>query len=107
MRAAKLAVIFAACTLPLAAHGQIYKCVDETEHVTYQDTACPAESQHVTMRAVMTAPPDHGAKKNPARFYSANLLRCEELAWRGPHGRTSGSARVCYHEEIRPAPSGN
>lgn len=41
--------LLAALAFPLIAQGQIYKCVDDTEHVTYQDFACPTGSEEAQL----------------------------------------------------------
>ena len=58
MWGAKTAALLAALALPLAAQGQIYKCTNGAEHVTYQDTLCPAgvEGMRLSIRGGRAIP---------------------------------------------------
>lgn len=45
----RVASLVASLVLPLVAQGQIFKCIDDTEHVTYQDFVCPVGSEEVRL----------------------------------------------------------
>lgn len=67
MQGLKAAVLLAAVVLPAVAQGQIFKCVDETEHVTYQDRPCPTESVHAPMGQAAMSDMDSAAVQQAGR----------------------------------------
>lgn len=50
MSGVRAAGLLASLVLPLVAQGQIYKCVDDAKHVTYQDFVCPLGSEKVLLQ---------------------------------------------------------
>lgn len=76
----KAAVLLAAMALPAAAQGQIFKCVDEADHVTYQDRPCPAESLHVPMGQAAMSDMDSAAIRQAGRAAKLQELQREHAA---------------------------
>lgn len=67
MQGLKAAVLLASVMLPVVAQGQIFKCVDDSEHVTYQDRPCPTESVHAPMGQVAMSGMDSAAVQQAGR----------------------------------------
>lgn len=78
---AKVIFSCAALLLPLIAQGQIYKCMDEANHVTYQDRPCPVgQSAEPTYEAHARLSIMSSAAINDASELSAQELLEERKA---------------------------
>ena len=70
----------AVATLPLAAQGEIFKCVDERDHVTYQDRPCSAGALHVPMGSAAVSGMDSASIAAAGRAARLQELRREQAA---------------------------
>jgi hypothetical protein len=70
----------AVATLPMAAQGDIFKCVDEHDHITYQDRPCSADALHVPMGSAAVSGMDSASIEAAGRAARLQELRREQVA---------------------------
>lgn len=59
----KLIIIFITILIPVSSHGQIFKCLDESGNITYQQIKCLPEEDSKTVKIQVSKVPEPSKQK--------------------------------------------
>lgn len=77
--------------LPLVAQGQVFKCVDDADRVTYQDRPCPADSVDVPMGHAAISGMDSAAIVAAGAPLGCRNSSVSRKCWSGGWSKACGS----------------